>query len=195
MDKNSPPDSYINLFKMFNAIYPVSRELMNAFIKNCEVKNFKKKTKLLKPGNRSSSIYFIVKGSARVYYIDNKGNEINSWLLLENELVISVYSFFTGNTSFEYLETLEDCILIELQREKVDQLYEEFIEFNFIGRKLTEHYYIQTEVQANNLRTLSAKENYEQLVAKRPELIQRISLGHIASYLGISQETLSRIRK
>ena len=90
---------------------------------------------------------------------------------------------------------MEDCILIELLREKVDKLYEEFLEFNFIGRKLTEHYYIQNEIQTNNLRTLSAKENYKQLVTNHPELIKRISLGYISSYLGISQETLSRIRK
>ncbi|WP_367867499.1 hypothetical protein [Pedobacter sp. WC2423] len=72
MDKNTSNESYINLFHLFNSIYPVSEELMNSFIMNCEVKNFKKKTKLLKPGNRSSSIYFIVKGSARVYYINKE---------------------------------------------------------------------------------------------------------------------------
>ncbi|MNR16719.1 hypothetical protein D3C85_1333380 [compost metagenome] len=74
-------------------------------------------------------------------------------------------------------------------------MYLKYMDFNFIGRKLTEYYYIRNEIQANDLRMLSAKERYEQLLKRSPQLFQRVSLGHIASYLGISQETLSRIRK
>lgn len=69
------------------------------------------------------------------------------------------------------------------------------MEFNFIERKLTEHYYIRNEIQANNLRMLSAKQRYEQVVLQSPNLLNRVPLGYIASFLGISQETLSRIRK
>lgn len=183
------------LFKVFNQIYPVSDELKTAIIQNSSILEVQKKTQLLQAGEIANTIYFIAKGTARVYYLDQKGTETTSWFLFENDLLISVYSFYSGQPSFEYLETLKDCVLITLRKEKLDMLYNQFLEFNYIGRKLTEFYYIKNEMQANELRMLGAKERYLNLLKRSPQLIQQVSLGYIASYLGISQETLSRIRK
>ncbi|MCZ4225452.1 Crp/Fnr family transcriptional regulator [Pedobacter rhodius] len=186
---------YLSLFSLFNSIYPLSEELKAAIIKNSEVIEAHKKVKLLSVGERSNTIYFIVKGAARIYYLNKEGKETNTWFLFENELLISVYSFYTGNPSFEYIETLEDCKLIAVKRDKLDEMYLKYMEFNFSGRKLTEFYHMRNEMQANDLRMYSAKERYEHLIERNPQLFQRVSLGHIASYLGISRETLSRIRK
>ena len=189
------PEDYRNLLNLFDNIYPLKEEIKLAIITNSEVIKVAKKTKLLNVGERSNTIYFIVNGAARIFYLDKEGKETNTWFLFENELLISVYSFYTGNPSFEYIETLEDCKLIAVKREKLDELYLNFMEFNFSGRKLTEFYHMRNEIQANELRMLSAKERYQNLLERNPQLFQRVSLGHIASYLGISQETLSRIRK
>ncbi|WP_145857080.1 Crp/Fnr family transcriptional regulator [Pedobacter suwonensis] len=188
-------ENYQNLFSIFKAIHPLSNELKSAIVKNSHIAQVKKKTILLSAGESSNAIYFIVSGAARVYYLDKDGKQTNTWFLFENELLISVYGFFTGQPSFEYIETIEDTTLVVIKKEKLDEIYRKFMEFNFIGRKLTEHYYIRNELQANELRILSAKERYENLLKRNPQLFQRVSLGHIASYLGISQETLSRIRK
>ncbi len=188
-------NQYPSLFAVFNSIYPLSHELKSAIVKNSNVIEVKRKTTLLSTGETSNTIYFIISGGARVYYLNKDGKQTNTWFLFENELLISVYSFFTAQPSFEYIETLEDTILIAVKREKLDEMYLKYMDFNFIGRKLTEYYYIRNEIQANDLRMLSAKERYEQLLKRSPQLFQRVSLGHIASYLGISQETLSRIRK
>ncbi|QPH41489.1 Crp/Fnr family transcriptional regulator [Pedobacter endophyticus] len=195
MKNESNIGAYQNLFGLFNAIYPLKEEIRAAIIANSEVIHVDRKTKLLSVGERSNTIYFIVSGAARIYYLDRDGKETNTWFLFENELLISVYSFYTGNPSFEYIETLEDCELIAVRREKLDEMYLKFLEFNFSGRKLTEYYHMRNELQGNELRMLSAKERYENLLQRSPQLFQRVSLGHIASYLGISQETLSRIRK
>jgi len=195
MLKENYPEGYQSLFTVFNSIYPLSDELKAAIVNNSNVVNFKRKTTLLNAGETSNTIYFIVAGAARVYYLDKDGKQTNTWFLFENELLISVYSFFTAQPSFEYIETLEDATLIAVKREKLDEMYLKYMDFNFIGRKLTEYYYIRNEIQANDLRMLSAKERYEQLLKRSPQLFQRVSLGNIASYLGISQETLSRIRK
>jgi CRP-like cAMP-binding protein len=186
---------YQPLLAVFNTIYPLSDNLSEALIANCKIIEVKKRTKLLSEAEVSDSIYFIVKGATRVFYLNKDGEETTTWFLFENELLISVYSFFTGQPSFEYLETLEDCTLIVLKKSKLEWLYENFVEFNIIGRKLTEQYYIRNEAQANALRMLGAKERYQQLLQTQSHVLQRISLGHIASYLGISPETLSRIRK
>ncbi|MFD2585085.1 Crp/Fnr family transcriptional regulator [Pedobacter vanadiisoli] len=188
------PDNYHRLFALFETIYPISDQLKDDIIKNSEVLEVAKKTKLLNSGDKSNAIYFIISGTARIYYLDKEGKESNTWFLFENELLISVYSFYTGNSSFEYIETLDDCKLISLKRERLDYLYNKYMEFNFLGRKLTEYYYMRNELQANELRMLSAKERYERLLERSPALFQRVSLSHIASYLGISRETLSRIR-
>jgi CRP-like cAMP-binding protein len=183
------------LLEIFNSIYPLSQALSDQIISRSEQIKVKRRSLLLQEGQTSKTIYFIVKGSVRVYYLTKDGTEHTTWLLLENELLISVYSFFKGKPSFEYIEANEDCELIALHREHLDYLYKHFMEFNLIGRKLTEAYYIRNEEQANSLRTLGAKARYQELETSNPVLLQRFPLGHIASYLGITQETLSRIRK
>ncbi|RZK14814.1 MAG: Crp/Fnr family transcriptional regulator [Pedobacter sp.] len=190
-----PASDYENLFSLFNNLYPIKEEIKTAIIANSELIKVGKKVKLLSVGERSNTIYFIVSGAARIFYLNKEGKETNTWFLFENELLISVYSFYTGKPSFEYIETLEDCRLIAVKRDKLDELYLQYMEFNFSGRKLTEFYHMRNEIQANELRMLSAKERYQNLLDRNPQLFQRVSLGHIASYLGISQETLSRIRK
>ncbi|TKC01981.1 Crp/Fnr family transcriptional regulator [Pedobacter cryotolerans] len=184
-----------NLLKVCNAIQPLSDALQKAIVAQTKVIQVKRKTRLLNAGETSDAIYFIISGAARVYYLDKEGVETTSWFLFENEFLISVYSFFTGEPSFEYLETIEDCTLIMLNRGTLNELYLQYLEFNVIGRKLTEYYYIRNEKQANDLRMLTAKQRYQALFTSNPKLINRVSLGYIASYLGISQETLSRIRK
>lgn len=191
----SPSPEYESMLTVFNSFYPMSEALIQDIIDQSEILDIKKKTVLLRAGETSNTIYFIVKGAARVYYLNKEVEEVTSWFLFENELLISVFSFFNGQPGFEYLETLEDCLLISLSRDKLNSLYERHLEFNYIGRKLTEYYYIRNEKQANDLRMLSAKERYQQLLATNPQLINRVALGYIASYLGVSQETLSRIRK
>ncbi|GGE53891.1 CRP-like cAMP-binding protein [Pedobacter psychrotolerans] len=195
MSEPSFKEDYRNLFNLFNAIYPLSEEIKVAIVDNSDLIHVKKKVKLLSVGELSNTLYFIVKGAARIYYLDREGKETNTWFLFENELLISIYSFYTGKPSFEYLETLEDCNLIAVKREKLEEIYLKHMEFNFSGRKLTEFYHMRNEIQANELRMLNAKERYQKLMERNPQLFQRVSLGHIASYLGISQETLSRIRK
>ncbi|SFA50781.1 Cyclic nucleotide-binding domain-containing protein [Pedobacter suwonensis] len=161
-------ENYQNLFSVFSAIHPLSKELKSAIVKNSHIAQVKKKTVILSAGESSNAIYFIVSGAARVYYLDKDGKQTNTWFLFENELLISVYGFFTGQPSFEYIETMENTTLVVVKKEKLDEIYRKFMEFNFIGRKLTEYYYIRNELQTNELRMLSAKERYENLLKRNP---------------------------
>ncbi|MBD1431007.1 Crp/Fnr family transcriptional regulator [Sphingobacterium litopenaei] len=182
------------VISIFNSIHPVSENLKEKIFEGSDVIQIKKKNLLLDIGETSKYIFFIYKGALRSYYLDQEGKDNTSWFLFENELAISVFSFFSQKPSFEALEGLDDCILLRLSFAKLQKLYLEFPEFNYIGRILTEQYYIRSEEKANALRMLSAKERYLQLLERYPEIIQRVSLGHIATYLGITQHTLSRIR-
>ncbi len=138
-------------------------------------------------------IYFIKQGFVRAYY--NKGVEtFSNWFMGQSEIIISVYSFFSQKPSFENIEALEDCILQSVTWEQLQGLYKTFPEFNITGRIITEQYYIKSETRAIDLQTLSAKQRYNKLLADYPGILQKASLGKIASYLSVKPETLSRIR-
>lgn len=148
---------------------------------------------LLQPGQVARRLYFVEKGLVRGYAL-HAGQEISSWFMSEGDFVISIVSFFTQQPSTEYLELLEPSAVYSIDYQQLEALYRTFPEFNYVGRVLTERYYVQSERRAYQLRTLPAKERYAQLVRDFPKLVQRVPLKHLASHLGISPETLSRLR-
>lgn len=194
MTKTDLDQAHDQILHIFNSIYPMSEELENGIRQHSKITTFNKKAHLLEFNEINKSIHFILKGCVRIYYLNDEGEEHTSWLLTEGELAISVYSFYSQQKSFEAIEALENCVTLELTYPALSVLYQQHLEFNFIGRYLTEQYYIRSESKANSLRMLSAKERYDELVLRKSHLLKRIPLGYIASYLGITQSTLSRIR-
>jgi len=182
------------VIKLFEGIYPLSNSLQTEIRENSHLLDIPQKTKILNIGEVQKSIYFIIEGAVRTYYIDKKGNQNTSWLLFEQELAISVFSFFSQKPSFEILETLEASSLLVMSHSTLQKLYREYVEFNVIGRVITEKYYIRSEEKANELRMLSARERYASMMKNERNILPRVPLGIIASYLGMTQSTLSRIR-
>ena len=102
---------------------------------------------------------------------------------------------FFDKPSIENIQFLEDSTLYYISSNDLNELYKVSLQMNIIGRKMAEEYCKILEERSFSLQTHSAEERYNDFLKREPEAILRISLGHIASYLGISQETLSRIRK
>ncbi|HWV65077.1 Crp/Fnr family transcriptional regulator, partial [Chitinophaga sp.] len=129
----------------------------------------------------------------RAYY--EKGTEeITSWFMMENDFFISVLSFFRRIKSYETIVTMEDCELVYISYDDLIDLYATSLEFNIIGRKLTEYYYCKSEKRLLAIRKQTAVERVEFLMQNNPALIDRVPLKYIASYLGVTRETFSRIR-
>jgi CRP/FNR family transcriptional regulator, anaerobic regulatory protein len=149
---------------------------------------------LLRPGEVSDAIAFIVKGFLRSYSISAKGLETTVWFMKEMDVVISVRSFFERLPGEEYIEALEPSVLLYLTYDELQEAYGRFPEFNTLGRQLTERYYVQAENRLTGLRNKTAAERYRFLLARHPEIFDRAALQHIASYLDISRGTLSRLR-
>jgi len=149
---------------------------------------------LLKEGQVVSNLFIIEKGLIRSFYNSNE-REINVWFGFENVILGSVTPLFFNQPSIENIQFLEDTSLYYISSNDLNKLYKTSLEMNIIGRKMAEEYCKILEERSFSLQTQSAEQRYNDLLKHQPEVVQRISLGHIASYLGISQETLSRIRR
>ena len=152
-----------------------------------------KKEFILKEGRICYNIYFVKKGLLRCYYFkDDK--EICAWFMKETDIIFSVESFLNQVPSRENIQAIEDCTLYFIEYEELQYLYHHCPEFNFVGRVLTEKYYQLSEQRLYSLRMQKALERYNFILNHFPQIILRVPSKYIASYLGITEETLSRIR-
>jgi CRP-like cAMP-binding protein len=148
---------------------------------------------LLTEGKVCKHLYFIESGALRGYYwLD--GKEITYWFGFENDFVTSLYSFTTGQPAVENIQLVEGSIVWSISKDTLHQLCNEYHEIESVLRLVYEQYYLRLEERFVNAQFKTAKDLYLQLVQQQPHIIERIPLGYIAAYLGISQETLSRIR-
>lgn len=181
------------LLHYLNAIYPLSNALQHHLASILKTKNIPRKGILLKAGHVCRSIYFIEKGMLRCFYVNN-GNEVCSWFMNEGNLIVSVESFFMQKESYESIQALEDSTLLYIEYTELQHVYHTFPEFNFIARVLTEKYYMLSEQRLYSLRMQRASDRYAYLMENFPEIIQRVPSKYIASYLGITEVTLSNIK-
>jgi len=182
------------LLSQLNMIAPLSESLTNRFREYLKMEVRPRRHLLLRAGDTAKKIYFINHGSARAFHYSKEGRENTTWFMGEGDLMISVYSFYTQQPAEEYIELLEQSELLSMTWHQLQSIYADHPEYNYIGRRVTEKYYIMAEERAIMLRTLTAKERYERLISAYPAILQKALLGQIASFLGVSLETLSRIR-
>ena len=148
---------------------------------------------LVTHGKRCRNLYFLQQGALRGYYtLEEK--EITHWFAFENDFVTSFHSFITGQPAVENIQLLQGSVLWSMSREKLNVLLDRFPEIERLVRIIYENYYIRLEERFINSQFKSAAERYQNLLEQAPHIVERVPLGYIASYLGISQETLSRIR-
>lgn len=182
------------LLQLLKTVHPISSALEKHLEKVLIHKHFKKDQYLLKAGTVCSHIYFIETGIVRSFY-EHRDEEINSWFFSEGDVIISVQSFYTREPGTEYLQALEPTETWYVSYDELQFIYHNFPEFNFIGRVLTEKYYALSEQRLVAMRKQTATERYQHLLKSNPNLVQRVSAKYLASYLGISAETLSRIKR
>jgi CRP/FNR family transcriptional regulator, anaerobic regulatory protein len=192
---NSTKPSYDmkELLQYLNNIHPLSTELIEYLNTTLKTKSLSKKDYLFKNGQVCSNIYFIEKGLLRCFYT-REDKEVCSWFMKEGDVAISVESFLKQIPSYESIQALENCVLHHISYSELQFVYKNFSEFNFVGRILTEKYYISSEQRLYSLRMQKSSEKYAYLQQYFPEFIQRIPSRYLASYLGVTEETLSRTR-
>ncbi|MEH3114282.1 Crp/Fnr family transcriptional regulator [Pedobacter terrae] len=185
---NSSP--LIAFFKNFN---PLNEEIERHLNQHAFPISYKKNKYLISPGEPNKFLFLIIKGIVRGSVKDGD-TEITTWISKENEVVGTIRNLWVESDSEEYLQALEDVDLIAIPHVLSNYLFENFTEANIVGRKMMELYYRSAEERAYICRISSAEKRYRRFLDSFPDLINRVSLKYIASFLAIRLETLSRIR-
>ncbi|MFK7935385.1 MAG: Crp/Fnr family transcriptional regulator [Saprospiraceae bacterium] len=174
-------------------VSPLTPKSCHAFAAKCKTFHFPKGKYLLKSGQTSQYLYFVKTGIGKVFYLKD-GKEIIDWISDEGNLLTSVASFLTQTPSVHYVKLIEDAELIGISYTDLERLFAEHHELERLGRKLTIMALVQLQNRINSMQFESAKKRYEDFLDRYPNCINRISLGDLASFLGMTQVTLSRVR-
>jgi len=153
-----------------------------------------KKFKLVSHGEVSNELYFILKGIIRLYYTKDV-EEITGFIFKENLFASSYDSFLRKIPSTQTLESMEDCQLLVITRDKLEELYEVVPKMNILTRKVAEQRFINAQQILSSFILDTPEERYRKFEAQHRDLLQRVPQHIIASYLGITPVSLSRIRK
>ncbi len=175
-------------------LLPLSREEFISFAALLTPRRLAKHETFLRAGEICTHIAFVNKGCLRYYYL-KEGNEYNGQFFFEGAWVGDYQSFLSGQPSVQYVDALEDSELLVIPRTDLQRLYTEQPRFERFGRLLAENIVIGSQRRTASLLFDSPEERYLKLITERPKVVERIALHHIASYLGIKPESLSRIRK
>lgn len=173
----------------------MSDSSIHELLAHCTVLEVPKKQILTSSFQCDKNFYFIEKGITRSYCVIH-GKEVTSWFSTEGDIVFSTNSFYgkTAGYENEAVQVLEDSILYAAPIQDLENLYRHNIEIANWSRILHQQAFIQTERRLISRLYKSAEERYIDLLQTQPDLFQRVNLGYIASYIGISQVTLCHLR-
>ena len=184
----------MEVFNDFLKQFPhYNSSVFEAVLPYLSVKEIEAGAFLLREGQVCRDIAFIEKGLLRLYYL-NDGKEVTNCFCKENTITTSYSSLITQKESDIAIQAIEASKLIVLSYESLQKLYEKDLFWQQVGRLAAENEFITTECHNRFLRDLSATDRYIQILENENELLQRVPLNHLATYLQIAPETLSRIR-
>lgn len=179
---------------ILNYFHPLSNGVIEFIRQHAYFVSFNKGELLLEEGQVCEHIYFIKKGAVRGFIKEGK-REITTWITGEGEMVSSILTFEEKGSSIENMQAIEDCEMLALTLVDLQNLYDQFPEFNIVSRKLLQQYYSDAEGRAFIARLTNAETKYKQFLTRYSHFANRIPLTYIASFLGITLETLSRVRR
>jgi CRP-like cAMP-binding protein len=182
------------LHKIFAASGITNNEL-NEIIPKYKQVHFQKNDYLLRQGQVEKKYWFIEEGFVRSYIIDTDGNDVTFNLYASCDVVIDYPSMFFFAPTRENIQALTNCICWEISFEAFQEMFNNILNFREQQRSLLVGSYFALKEHSISLIADQAKDRYLKLLQQKPQIIQNVSLKHIATYLGITDTSLSRIRK
>ncbi|HNR18066.1 MAG TPA: Crp/Fnr family transcriptional regulator [Chitinophagaceae bacterium] len=183
----------VQLFQHFKKYTALPEKAEEAIAAICSPITIKKNRDLQPIGHTCKTIYFINKGIARIYYFKD-GIDVTENFFFENSIIARVESLFTGKPSRKAIQVLEDAEITGINANLLFKLYDSFPEIERLFRKIFEAAYVETVHRIEGIQFHTAEERYKALLLEAPDILKRVPLKYVASYLGITQVSLSRIR-
>ena len=177
----------------FKTVHPISNEALEAIAEISSLVKIKKGKDLQPIGHTCKTIYFVLDGAARIYYYKD-GKDVTEHFAFQNDMIIRAESLFTGRPSHKAIQAISETTFMAIPSHPLFTLFDEHHEIERLFRKIVERSYVDTINRLESLQFHTADERYSALIEKSPEVVREIPLKHIASYLGITQVSLSRIR-
>jgi CRP-like cAMP-binding protein len=187
------PNAFSDVLYQLQQIHPINRtsvEAMEGIFQRIDVE---KNDIFLKEGQICRHLFFIRSGLIRIFYYKNQ-KDITEWIAQDKEMFFSIESFYKGTPSRLQFHALESCRLIGIPRDPFMALCARYHDIETLHRKLVTLSLLLSQQRMDSIQFESAAERYKSLLTQRPEMIQRVPLTYIASFLGVTLETLSRIR-
>lgn len=186
---------YNNLKVFFKSFNILTDSEIEDFIQLLSYKNYKKSDYFIKEGETCKQVAFVLSGSLRSYYISDKAEEITYCITFPNNLMTAYSSFLTEQPAEENIQAITQTELLIISKEKIETLVQQNKNWIYFLKYIAEQQYIELEKRIFKLQKSDAAKRYADLMKNEPEYIQKIPLQYLASFLGVSQRHLSRIRK
>jgi CRP-like cAMP-binding protein len=186
---------YSLLIKNLSKHISLTNEEINLLTSAYKPKHLKKKDFLLRQGEVSRFENFVSKGCLRAFNVNENGEEYIVQFAVEDWWIGDMYSFLTGTPSTLYIEALEECELLQIDRAALEDLYLKVPKLERFFRILIQNAFIASQNRVLSAMSKTADERYLDFIRKYPNIEQRVSQYQIAAYLGVTPEFLSRIRK
>jgi signal-transduction protein with cAMP-binding, CBS, and nucleotidyltransferase domain len=183
-------DQFFQAVSQFTSLSDNSKQALTQVLQRVQ---FPKGYVLVKPDTVCHYLYFIESGLTRTFYYKD-GKDVTDWISDENSFAVSIISFLTRKPDRRGIELLEPSVLYAAHHDELEALCSKYHDIEKMIRLLVSSGLVQLQQKFDNVHFVSALQRYQILMKNNPTLIQRVPLGMIASYLGITQETLSRIR-
>jgi CRP-like cAMP-binding protein len=187
-------DQHAQLEAAIQAIAAIPSENLEGTAQYFEPAELKNGDFLLREGTHCTHLSFVNRGLLRTYLVQD-GKEYVRQFIAENGFAVELGSFLSGQVSPFSIQALEDCQLLQIEKARLDALFESSFYFMRLAKTISEHATVNLIRRSVSLIKDDAKKRYLDLLAQRPNIVQRVPQYMIASYLGITPESLSRIRR
>lgn len=192
MEGNAYDALKMNLLK--NKVAFLDEESIASLMSILKVRLLKKDSFFLQEGEKSTEIGFIINGIFRSYYIDKMGNDVTKYFYQEGDVLFSYAAHLSQKESGYYIQALEDSEILVAKIYDFEKIVEENYKLLLYYKKMIDSVLVMKEEHAASFKLLNGTERYKEFVARNPDLDKRIKQCHLASYLGITPVSLSRIK-
>lgn len=189
------PDHYLQQFgQTLEMLQANSPPIADYFCKHLHLVSLTRGAILLEAGQVCDHYYYICEGAIRGFFREDS-QEVTTWISVNGEFVTSISSLDLHQPAYESMQAIEDSYLLAMTNRELDELYSLYPEFNRAARLLLQQYYRDAEARAYISRLKNAETKYRHFIARYGHLANRVQLQYIASFLGVTLETLSRVRR